>query len=443
MVERTGSTRVAPVTRANTDDHFNEQLDNKVLKRKIIKQHILESKRENQEVEEKYFKEIVAKEFFSKEVEGSILQETYEAIPDSYLGLYESSIIEEAKLASDPLKVVNLTSEELSTFFEFIDGSGKKRAQFDELAENLMTAGEGQEEGLIDQGARVICSNNKSEIYLMLCYLLENLVRKKAKEKLQERLKKIIDSFQRQESAFLFSYFSFQNMVKEADNSAINSNLLDKMANISAGNIKLNSLRQSLQFVAQSLPDKDMYKMVSIFMKFQAQGLKKISTLSEGREGKEELANILQQERNLIILNSLYNQCRKVFSQLKKVTPIDEKYSEFMMQVITVIESSVVSLDGLQNMERFLGITKITLEINRVFIKGFKNMLSKMPQPIFYNESMREKLLENMNNIINKIETLLEPKSSGLSFLREKREVQSRVRSVTTPQARNDTKAGG
>lgn len=140
----------------------------------------------------------------------------------------------------------------------------------------------------------------------------------------------------------------------------------------------------------------------------------------EGREGKEELANILQQERNLIILNSIYNQCRRIFFHLKKVTPIEEKYADFMGQVITVIESSVISLETLQNMERLVGVKQITLEVNRVFIKNFLVLLNKMPQQIYYSESLREKLLESVKHIIRNIDKLLEPAPSGLSFLRRK-----------------------
>ncbi len=47
-------------------------------------------------------------------------------------------------------------------------------------------------------------------------------------------------------------------------------------------------------------------------------------------------------------------------------------------------------------------------------------MLEKMPQPIFYNESMRDKLLESLQTLMRNIENLLEPRSAGLSFLRKK-----------------------
>jgi hypothetical protein len=394
--------------------------EDKNLQRRMVKQHLkeiqIEEKIDARKEDQNYFEEITREQFFPN---GNSLHNTQESVSSQMRAIYEN-VYSDVTIATNADAMTYLSGEEVEMFLKFLDVNGSKKTKFDEISAKLVTSSEGEEESIIDNAARLICAGNKAEIYLMLCYLYEDLNRKKVKEKLQDRLKKIIDAFERQESSYLFNFFSFQNILKTSPNANVNAALLDKMANISSGNIKLNSLRQSLQFIAQSLPDHEMYKMVSLFMKFQAKGLKKINGLNEGPEGKEELANLLQQERNLIILNSLYSQCKKVFKQLKKVTPIDEKYSDFMGQVITVIESSVTSVDGMQNMQKLIGVKQITLQINSVFVKAFMGLLSKMPQPIFYNEAMREKLLESIRNIQRNIDKLLEPKSNGLSFLRNK-----------------------
>ncbi|MES2615809.1 MAG: TyeA family type III secretion system gatekeeper subunit [Bdellovibrionota bacterium] len=412
---------VSPVV--STNEHNQERnIKRKILNEKKLEAREAESSKNELQQDELFneiFNEINEANNFFDDAERNLLEHTRISIPAQFLNMNEVGL-NNAENAKNIPEMAYLTGEEINLFLEFIDVEGKKKQEFQKLSDQLEKSREGEEESLIDDAARNVCKNNKAEIYLMLCYLFEDLIHKKGKEKLRDRLKKIIAAFERQESAYLFNFFSFQSILQASPNSSVNASMLDKMANISAGNIKLNSLRQSLQFIAQTLPDKDMYKMVSLFMKFQAKNLKKISTLNEGREGKEELANILQQERNLIILNSLYNQCKRVFFHLKKVTPIDEKYADFMAQVITIIESSVVSIDTLQNMEKLIGIKQITLQINRVFVKNFEAMLAKMPQPIFYSEAMREKLLDSLKNITRNIDKLLEPKSSGLSFLRTK-----------------------
>lgn len=422
---------VTPINPTSSQD----RLDEKNMKRRVLKEHMkevrMEESLENRREDENYFNEITAKEFFSNGSGANLLESTREIIPPSSLELYETNLLKETimnkgRTTSDLVDDVYVSGEEIEAFFEFMDPDGKKKIKYIELTEKLIAAREGEEESLIDNAAKTVCAGNKADIYLMLCYLYEDLIKRNAKKSLQDRLRKIIDAFGRQESAYLFSFFSFENILKTSPNSSITASMLDKMANISSGNLKLNSLRQSLQFIVQTLPDSEMYKMVSIFMKFQAKGLKRITTLNEGREGKEELANILQQERNLIILNSLYNQSKKVFNHVKKVTPIEEKYGDFMGQVINVIESSVVSLDGLQNMQKTIGVKQLTLETNRVFIKNFLVLLNQMPQPIFYNETMRDKLLESIKNIMNAIEKMMQPVSSGLSFLRTKSNKKSR-----------------
>ncbi len=412
--------RPSPIVNSATQDN---KLHDKQVSRLMRKQHQMEAhiadESQGRVQDENYFTEIAAKQFFNQSEKSSSTQSTREAIPPSLLELYETGL-SDSVLATDGAEISYLVAEEIETLIEFIDVDGKKKAKFAELSEKLEGAREGQEEGLIDEAARTVCNGNKSEIYLMLCYLFEDLIRKKSRESLRDRLKKIIKALERQESAYLFNYFSSQNILKASPNTSVNAGALDKMANISSGYVKLSSLRQTLQFVSQTLPDKEMHKMVSIFMKFQARNLKKIATLAENRESKEELANILQQERNLIILNSIYNQCRRICFKMKKFTEVEEKYGDFMLQIITVIESSMVSLEGLQNMERMLGIKNLTLEVNRAFVKNFHAMLAKLPQPIFYSEVLRDKLLDSMRNFTQQIEGLMEPKNNGLSFLRRK-----------------------
>ena len=412
--------------------HADEVKNQRRLRHQIADQkkeqtNEIQSENQRSHMDEEFFTEIASEQYFAKDVSQESVQsrsdivaqrrETYvkNAMKQNANQLQLSDDLQDSVLQKD-----GLNAEQVESFLDIIDVGGHKKQKFTELAEKLMTCREGEEEGLIDKTAIEACGDNKGAIYLMLAYVSEYLGNKNAKEKLKERLKKIMDSFERQESGYLSSFFSFQEVLKSNPESQISGAMLDKMANISAGNMKLNSLRQTLQFIGQSLPDKDMHKMVSIFMKFQAKSLKKIASLSEGREGKEEMANILQQERNLIILNSLYNLCRKLFTQLQKSTHVDEKYGEFMLQVINIIESSVVSADNLQNMERIMGTKDMNMKVRRSFINGFQGLIGKMPQPIFHSEAMKEKIIESLKNIMTNIDKLLEPKSKGLSFLKHR-----------------------
>ena len=204
--------RLSTVNPVHAINQHDKLLENK-MKRMVLKEHQLENViaeiSDNRQADESVFKDIAG--YFAKEAPGGSLQQTRQTIPASLLDLYEANF-SDAHLASDAEAASYLAGEEISSFLEFMDVDGKKKAKFEELSNKLIASTEGEEEALIDNGAKLICLGNKAEIYLMLCYVLEELHKKKSKEKLQDRLKKIINAFERHESAYLFNFFSFQNI---------------------------------------------------------------------------------------------------------------------------------------------------------------------------------------------------------------------------------------
>jgi hypothetical protein len=425
--------RPAPITSVNTEQQNETDafLANRSIKRRNIKQHQLEEKIINEQTvqaeDEILFTQIT--DFFTEDSPENILHTTRQAIPDSLLELYDGNLAE--ALLESGSEFAYISTEEIETLLDATDLTKEKKQKFKDLAENLSGTILGDEEALIDEAAKVICKGNVATIYLMLCYLYEDLSKSKAKKELQERLKKIIDMLERQESAYLFNFFSSKNLLT-SNNSPNLTQLNDSMAKISAGTVKLGTLKQTLEFLTTHLNDSELHKMVSLFMKFQAKNFKTMALYADNNENRENIANLLKQERNLILLNSIYNLCKKLFQEFKKVKEINEKYGQFMGQIIGILESSTLNFDYVLNMQKTLGINASNEQpdINRdkFFTKELQKLLTKLPQPIFQSDSGRNKVLDVVKGIIIGIEkydaNLKQP--SGLSFIRKK-EIKPRV----------------
>ena len=87
--------------------------------------------------------------------------------------------------------------------------------------------------------------------------------------------------------------------------------------------------------------------------------MKRMLSLTDSPEGKEEKASIYQQQRNLIIVNTLYNELLDLISKMKKKTKVgDGKYAEFMMRTVAIIQSSTLSPQILIEMQSLIGVNK-------------------------------------------------------------------------------------
>lgn len=351
-------------------------------------------------------------------------------IPPSMLELYAkagASLDAQETLLQDADVMKYLAGEEVEQLLSELDPKNEKKAKFEELSNKLESAQEGTEDSLIDSYARTACSS-KADIYLMLCYISESLSARKARQRLLDRLKQIIDAFERQESGYLFEFFSMQNMPGATGKSPVNATFMDKMANLASGHVQIDSLKQTFQFVCQILPEGELFKMVSLFMKVRAKQLKKMQSAYLSREDKEEMIKLLKEERNLIMLNSLYNNCKRMVSKLKKTTEVQEKYVDLLNHIISVLETSLVSGDGIQNMGRGIGIKPGANDAQGTFIRYFATIIEKAPIQLFQSDAARVKVIEALNKLKIASDAQNKPNSTpGLSFLHKRPE---RVRNV-------------
>lgn len=349
-------------------------------------------------------------------------------IPASMIDLYTASgtsVEGQERLLQDADVMKYLAGEEVEQLLSELDPKGEKKAKFEELTNKLSGAQEGTEDSLIDSYARNACSN-KADIYMMLCYVSEGLSARKARERLLQRLKQIIDAFERQESGYLFEFFSMQNMPGATGKSPVNATFMDKMANLSSGHIQIDSLKQTFQFVCQILPEGELSKMVSLFMKVRAKQLKKMQSANLSREDKEEMLKLLKEERNLIMLNSLYSNCKRMVSKLKKTTEVQEKYVDLLNHIISVLETSLVSGDGIQNLGRAIGV-KVG-EAQGLFIRYLATIIEKAPIQLFQSDAARVKVLEALSRLKIASDAQNKPSATpGLSFLHKRPE---RIRNV-------------
>lgn len=311
-----------------------------------------------------------------------------------------------------------LLQDEIDAFIDSFDQIKNKKDEFKTLAEKIANAPEGTEEDVLDAGVKALCSS-KAEIYVLLLYVQENLRQRGSREKLFERISQIKEEFEKQENGYLFDFFSIQKMVESLNNSKVNNaKFIDQMAQVSSGQVTLEGLKQTLEFVRGLFGD-DFHKMVSVFMKVRCMQIKKINKQFLSTEEKSELSNMMRQENLIIILNTLYNQSKKSVEKLKKFGPIQEKYGELISQLIALTESMFISADSVVGVSKILGLSQTDKQALNTLLSEMIRIYTGAPVVIFNNHANRIKILDALRGVTTKISSD-QKETKSLSFLKSR-----------------------
>jgi hypothetical protein len=208
-------------------------------------------------------------------------------------------------------------------------------------------------------------------------------------------------------------------MVESLNNSNINNaKFIDQMAQVSSGQVSLESLKQTFEFVRGLFGD-NFHKMVSVFMKIRSMQLKKIKSEFLSPEERSELVNMLRQENQIIILNSVYNQSKKSLEKLKKMGPVQEKYGELIAQLIALTESMFISADSVVGISKILGLDQADKKSLNTLLSEMIRIYTVAPVAIFNNQANRMKTLDSLRAVTTKISPE-QKETKQLSFLKSR-----------------------
>lgn len=402
-------------------------LNHKLFNRRILQSRMKERIEESREITEIANRESADSAYFQSEQDYFISgqQDTENYVHYSVLNEQIKNATQQASKMNEIIKNAGaqylLSSEDIDAVIDSFGDGKTKKDQFKSLAEKIADAPEGSEEDLLDSAVKSVCSS-KAEIYLLLLYVLEYIKSRESKKKLLERFEQIKEEFEKQENGYLFEFFSIQKMTENITQSNVNTaKFINQMAEVSSGSVSLENLKQTLDFVRGLFGD-DFHKMVSLFMKIRTLQLQKINKQFLAQEEKSELSNLLRQENLIIILNTLYNQSKKSVEKLKKVEPLQEKYGEFISQLITTIDSMFISPDSIAMIGKTLGIKPENKQLLNTLLSELLRIYIAAPLVIFNNQANRIKLLDTLRSITTKI-LPVQKEGETLSFLKKKKKL--------------------
>lgn len=384
----------------------NARLQGKLYQRRMYKELVKEKRLEETESIEIAKQEDMDEALLFKAADQEYFavgqEETAEMIQ---YAIANNQFAEGASASSDILNagIQYLLQDEIDAFIDSFDQLKNKKDQFKALAERIANSPEGTEEDALDNGVRML-SSSKAETYLLLLYVQDFLRQRGSREKLFERISQIKDEFERQENGYLFEFFSIQKMVDGMDKGKINNaKFIDQMAQVSAGNVSLENLKQTLEFVRNLFGD-DLHKMVSVFMKVRCMQLKTLNagdTLSP--EERVELSQLMRQENLIIVLNTVYNQAKKSVEKLKKFGTLQEKYGELLSQLLALTESMFISADSIINVSKVLGLNGTDKQTLNSLLSELIRLYTAAPVEIFNTPATRIKVLDSLRSVTVKI----------------------------------------
>lgn len=310
-----------------------------------------------------------------------------------------------------------MSSAEIDTMFEYVEDSEVSKGDLDDLTEKL-SASE-------DEAAAAIISEffeggmlSTVAVFAALTYLYEELSKKeKKKNKTLALLKRLLEKFSQQNSAFLSEMFQIQKhpLVKQSTKLSIG------LANLSAGNISIDSLKSAIQFVDDYL-DADFDKIVSKCIRLRINVLSRLTTKRLSFEAKTELSGYLKCEKNLIVINSIYNNFDKFKNSVEQDILIDGKLStdnvKSLNSIIEFAENILINNFILKNFMNNIGFDKkfeVDLRLRTKIVELFQHL----PMVLFNEDNKkRQKLIEAMRTF--KIRS--DPESgNSFSFIKKRK----------------------
>lgn len=328
----------------------------------------------------------------------------------------------------DPDVISNLlasymSSSEIDVMFDYVDGNEISRSDVDDLLEKISGADEEESSGIISEffdGSEL----GTEVIFAVLTYLYEELSKKEQKKKKTlALLQKLLDKFFKQNSAFLAEMFQMKDHPKIKQSPKLSVGL----ANLSAGNVSIDSLKQAIGFVTEYL-DADFEKIVSKCLRLRMHTLSRMTKSKLTFEDKTELGGFLRCEKNLIIINSIFMRFEKFREVAEQEILVDNKLSasttESLNSIVEFAENSVLNslilrglLNGMGFDKKFHGDLRLRTKLVELF--------QRLPMALFEDDNKkRQKLIESMRTF--KVNTETENKNV-FSFIKQNK---SRIKLV-------------
>lgn len=296
-----------------------------------------------------------------------------------------------------------LEDAEVDTIFEYVDKENKLTR---EKSENLLDSLLSMDEDVADSELSGFVKGNKlsmAETYILLGFLYEEISKRDQKKKrLLKLLRDLLKKVGQQNSAYLFEFFSLANHPQVKNN----PKLANGLANLAAGTGEANiaTVREAISFIKESL-ENDFANIVSKCMRLRVHILSRLTQSQNSFENKQEVANFMKFEKNLIVVNTMNVRVNSLKDGIAATHVWDVTFSDdhasILEAIISFAESTMVTELGIKNLIRGFGISK-----NMDELVGFRNKIiqffSSMPVEIFNGQdSHRQKLIHGLRNSFN------------------------------------------
>ena len=368
----------------NTNEEQNSE-DRRLAKR--MQQQRLNQNRQNEELSEKttqYFftdndnstgdfipllnqnKSIMAE---------TIIDKNLTSIYDKYVNINNAQYIKQY-----------LVKEELDELFDLFEDKELYKKSIESLINEISSCADGMELVILEKFTNTNLAN-KALIYIALSYILDMLSQTKLKEKFQKKLRSLLSQYESQESNFLFSFFALSNDKKLNQNGKLNN--LTKLVEISCGETKLNEINNVVDFIDKNLDGKFEH-LISTYMKLRARQLFELRQINS--ESRHLLIELLQTERYLILVNSLFLKISMLRNNLKHIHLLLTLNNGIAIKKsIDFLQLNQITELNLMNLIRGWSIDNYNKNNFISFLNNLRKFIIELPNELFVNQQKGKK----------------------------------------------------
>lgn len=305
--------------------------------------------------------------------------------------------------------------DELNVLMEFFKNDNILFKEIDSFLGEMVKFGDSQALMSLDKFLGAGKFNN-AQIYMILNYIYDLLAKKfPRREQLRRSVLNVLKKFELQESAYLCNFFSILNHPEVKSN----INLAEGLALVASGNIELGTVKQSLALV-KKLTGNNLDNLVSSCMKHLASVLHSLTKKDDSFETKTALAEYINFEKSLIVINSTHLKIQKFKQQLtehKNPVLLSEHNCNLLDGVINFSETALMNDNAIKNLYKQLGVNLMTIS------DGFPNQLiplfDSLPMLVYnYINPQKQKIIEGLKNYVQNRTTKQTSKASFSSILK-------------------------
>lgn len=308
---------------------------------------------------------------------------------------------------------------ELAVLTEYLSDTKVSFKELDEFVENMARMSDNLAE---ERLAMFLDAKQYSfaQIYLVLNYLLGIIQERfSAKKRLKKLLMSLLAELENQESAYLCEFFSLFNHPSLKGK----IELIDGLASVNSGNSSINSIKQMICFVRDSL-NGEFDGLISVCMKKRVHILKRLGKKSISFEEKTELAEYLGFEKFLIMLHSIYckvREFRKRSMEGRKAVILNDNYLTLINAIVNFADSANVSDLSINNMFKQIGLSSRQVHIG--FINRLISLYGSLPIQVYNdNPQTQQKIMDGLRNTLRSSVENKEQSQNKFSFLKQSKD---------------------